>query len=130
MSDQAAQLARAVGYSSAGTVEFLCDEKQNFYFLEMNTRLQVEHPVTEEVSGVDLVKHMLEVAAGHPLPKDLVDACNNSPEGVVPYSGWSIEARVYAEVRLDEEQSDELTMLALGTKSFRARTSVQDTPPL
>ena len=97
MATQAAMLARAVGYSSAGTVEFLCDEKQNFYFLEMNTRLQVEHPVTEEVSGVDLVKHMLEVAAGHPLPKDLVDACKNSPEGVVPYSGWSMEARVYAE---------------------------------
>ncbi|GMH79041.1 hypothetical protein TL16_g08013 [Triparma laevis f. inornata] len=96
MASQAAQLARAVGYSSAGTVEFLCDEKQNFYFLEMNTRLQVEHPVTEMITNVDLVQHMLEVAAGHPLPADLVKACADNG-GVVPFKGWAIESRIYAE---------------------------------
>ncbi|GMH87269.1 hypothetical protein TrST_g6478 [Triparma strigata] len=96
MARQAAQLARAVGYSSAGTVEFLCDEKQNFYFLEMNTRLQVEHPVTEMITNVDLVQHMLEVAAGHPLPADLVKACTDNG-GVVPFKGWAIESRIYAE---------------------------------
>lgn len=98
MARQAAQLARAVDYCSAGTVEFLCDEKQNFYFLEMNTRLQVEHPVTEMVSGVDLVKHMIEVADGLPLPADLVKAASEQEAGVVPYKGWAIESRIYAEV--------------------------------
>jgi len=97
MACQAAQLARAVDYRSAGTVEFLCDEQQNFYFLEMNTRLQVEHPVTEMVTGVDLVKHMIEVADGKPLPADLVEAANNHEAGVVPYKGWAIESRIYAE---------------------------------
>ena len=92
MARQAAQLARAVDYASAGTVEFLCDEQQNFYFLEMNTRLQVEHPVTEMVTDVDLVQHMLEVAAGHPLPKDLVEKCEKNG-GVLPHEGWAIEVR-------------------------------------
>jgi len=92
MCAQAAQLATAVGYHSAGTVEFLADKYQNFYFLEMNTRLQVEHPVTEFVSGEDLVSHMLTVAAGDPLPAHLTtDSVTES------IKGWSMEARVYAE---------------------------------
>eukprot|EP01138_Halocafeteria_seosinensis_P012235 gb/GECG01012503.1/.p1 GENE.gb/GECG01012503.1/~~gb/GECG01012503.1/.p1 ORF type:complete len:849 (+),score=120.11 gb/GECG01012503.1/:1-2547(+) len=95
MGEQACQLAKAVDYVSAGTVEFLCDKHKNFFFLEMNTRLQVEHPITEYVSGVDLVHQMLRIAAGHPLPQSLIDAWN-TPEGM-PIKGWAIESRVYAE---------------------------------
>lgn len=89
MQDQAAMLAKAVGYKSAGTVEMLCDKHKNFYFLEMNTRLQVEHPVTEMISGVDLVEQMIRVAAGYPLPQELLDG--------IKIHGWAIESRVYAE---------------------------------
>ncbi len=88
MGEQAVGLAQAVGYHSAGTVEFVVDSERNFYFLEMNTRLQVEHPVTELVYGVDLVEQMLRVAAGEPLAiaqKDVVA------------KGWAMESRVYAE---------------------------------
>jgi propionyl-CoA carboxylase alpha chain len=88
MGEQAVALARAVNYQSAGTVEFLVDAQRNFYFLEMNTRLQVEHAVTEYVTGLDLVELMIRVAAGEPLPLKQAD---------VKLGGWAIEARVYAE---------------------------------
>ncbi|HEY1431175.1 MAG TPA: acetyl/propionyl/methylcrotonyl-CoA carboxylase subunit alpha [Stellaceae bacterium] len=88
MGEQAVALARAVDYRSAGTVEFIVDQRRNFYFLEMNTRLQVEHPVTELVTGLDLVELMIRVAAGELLPFSQKD---------VELSGWAIEARVYAE---------------------------------
>jgi propionyl-CoA carboxylase alpha chain len=88
MGRQAIALARAVDYHSAGTVEFIVDRQRNFYFLEMNTRLQVEHPVTELLTGLDLVELMIRVAAGEPLPFDQHD---------IKLAGWAIEARVYAE---------------------------------
>ncbi|XP_044525278.1 propionyl-CoA carboxylase alpha chain, mitochondrial [Gracilinanus agilis] len=88
MGEQAVALARAVKYSSAGTVEFLVDSKKNFYFLEMNTRLQVEHPVTECITGLDLVQEMIRVAKGYPLRHKQAD---------IPINGWAIECRVYAE---------------------------------
>ena len=88
MGEQAVALARAVDYQSAGTVEFIVDSKRNFYFLEMNTRLQVEHPVTEYITGLDLVEQMIRVAAGEPLAFKQDD---------VKLKGWAIEARVYAE---------------------------------
>ncbi len=88
MGQQAVALARAVGYTSAGTVEFIVDAKRNFYFLEMNTRLQVEHPVTECVTGLDLVEEMIRIAAGERLRFVQED---------VRRDGWAIEARVYAE---------------------------------
>lgn len=88
MGAQAVALAKVVNYSSAGTVEFIVDKKKNFYFLEMNTRLQVEHPVTEEVTGVDLVEQMLRVAAGEKLELKQSD---------IKLSGWAMEARIYAE---------------------------------
>jgi propionyl-CoA carboxylase alpha chain len=88
MGEQAVALAKAVGYRSAGTVEFIVDAKRNFYFLEMNTRLQVEHPVTEMVTGIDLVEQMIRIAAGEKLGLTQKD---------VILTGWAIEARVYAE---------------------------------
>nr|XP_015852992.1 propionyl-CoA carboxylase alpha chain, mitochondrial isoform X4 [Peromyscus maniculatus bairdii] len=88
MGEQAVALAKAVQYSSAGTVEFLVDSQKNFYFLEMNTRLQVEHPVTECITGLDLVQEMIRVAKGYPLRHKQAD---------IPLSGWAIECRVYAE---------------------------------
>src|SRR3954452_20734184 len=88
MGVQAVALARAVGYRSAGTVEFIVDRHRDFYFLEMNTRLQVEHPVTELVTEIDLVELMIRIAAGEKLPFD---------QPAVRQQGWAIEARVYAE---------------------------------
>ena len=88
MGAQAIALAKAVDYESAGTVEFIVDKNQNFYFLEMNTRLQVEHPVTEMVTGIDLVEQMIKVAYGEELEIKQSDIKTN---------GWAIESRVYAE---------------------------------
>jgi propionyl-CoA carboxylase alpha chain len=88
MGAQAVALSKAVGYRSAGTVEFIVDRNRNFYFLEMNTRLQVEHPVTELVTGLDLVELMIRIAAGEMLPFTQDD---------ITQTGWAIEARVYAE---------------------------------
>uniref|UniRef100_A0A5S6QWR6 Uncharacterized protein n=1 Tax=Trichuris muris TaxID=70415 RepID=A0A5S6QWR6_TRIMR len=88
MGQQACSLALNVGYDSAGTVEFLVDSKRNFYFLEMNTRLQVEHPITEAITGVDLVQQMIRIAYGHKL---------NFKQSDVPIRGWAIECRVYVE---------------------------------
>jgi propionyl-CoA carboxylase alpha chain len=88
MGEQAVALCRAVGYFSAGTVEFIVDGERNFYFLEMNTRLQVEHPVTELVTGIDLVEQMIRIAAGEKLSFGQDD---------VALTGWAIESRLYAE---------------------------------
>ncbi|MGR3716422.1 MAG: acetyl-CoA carboxylase biotin carboxylase subunit [Thermohalobaculum sp.] len=88
MGEQAVALARAVDYCSAGTVEFIVDGERNFYFLEMNTRLQVEHPVTELITGIDLVEQMIRVAAGEKLALTQDD---------VKLTGWAVECRLYAE---------------------------------
>ncbi len=88
MGEQAVALAKAVGYDSAGTVEFVAGQDKSFYFLEMNTRLQVEHPVTELVTSIDLVEQMIRVAAGEKLTIKQSD---------VKLSGWAVESRIYAE---------------------------------
>jgi len=88
MGEQSVALAKAVDYQSAGTVEFIVDKDKNFYFLEMNTRLQVEHPVTELVTGIDLVEQMIRVAAGEKLAIKQSD---------VRLNGWAVESRLYAE---------------------------------
>jgi len=124
MGEQAVALAKAVNYCSAGTVEFIVDGKRNFYFLEMNTRLQVEHPVTELITGVDLVEQMIRVAAGEKLPFTQSD---------VKINGWAIESRLYAEdpyrgflpsigrltrYRPPEEQADEKSAVRNDTGVF------------
>jgi propionyl-CoA carboxylase alpha chain len=88
MGEQAVALAKAVGYDSAGTVEFVAAQDRSFYFLEMNTRLQVEHPVTELVTGIDLVEQMIRIAAGEKLELEQAD---------VKLDGWAVESRIYAE---------------------------------
>ncbi|MBS0271545.1 MAG: acetyl-CoA carboxylase biotin carboxylase subunit [Proteobacteria bacterium] len=88
MGDEAVRLAKAVEYSSAGTVEFVVDQSENFYFLEMNTRLQVEHPTTEMITGINIVEEMVRIAAGEPLRFRQED---------IRFSGHAIEARIYAE---------------------------------
>ncbi|MFV2047470.1 biotin carboxylase, partial [Metabacillus sp. YM-086] len=88
MGETGVQAAKAIGYQNAGTIEFLVDENKNFYFLEMNTRLQVEHPVTEEITGIDLVEEQLRIAAGELL---------RFSQEQIPIKGHSIEVRIYAE---------------------------------
>src|SRR5208282_1048456 len=88
MGEVAVHAAKAVNYFSAGTIEFLADADHNFYFLEMNTRIQVEHPVTEMVTGIDLVRTQIEIAAGKPLP---------FKQSEIAQRGWAIECRIYAE---------------------------------
>ncbi|MGG0277920.1 acetyl-CoA carboxylase biotin carboxylase subunit [Bacillus rhizoplanae] len=88
MGEVAVKAAKALGYANAGTIEFLVDDKKNFYFLEMNTRLQVEHPVTEEITGLDLVEQQLRIASGETL---------SFTQDEVKRSGHAIEARIYAE---------------------------------
>jgi propionyl-CoA carboxylase alpha chain len=88
MGAQAVALAKAVNYDSAGTVEFVAGQDKSFYFLEMNTRLQVEHPVTEMITGLDLVELMIRIAAGEKLPFTQKD---------VTFTGWAVESRIYAE---------------------------------
>jgi len=130
MGEQAVALARAVKYQSAGTVEFVVGKDQSFYFLEMNTRLQVEHPVTECITGLDLVELMIRVAAGEPLPFTQAD---------VKRDGWAIECRINAEDpfrnflpstgRLVRFQPPTETMWAGDTghlKGVRVDTGVQD----
>ena len=88
MGEQAVALAKAVNYDSAGTVEFVAGQDKSFFFLEMNTRLQVEHPVTEMITGIDLVEQMIRVAAGEKLPFKQAD---------IKLNGWAVESRIYAE---------------------------------
>ena len=88
MGEQSCALAQAVGYTSAGTVEFIVDKEKNFYFLEMNTRLQVKHPVTELITGIDLVEQMIRVANGEKL---------NVKQNSIKLNGWAMESRLYAE---------------------------------
>ena len=88
MGEVSIQAAKAIGYTNAGTIEYLVDENDHFYFLEMNTRLQVEHPVTEEITGIDLVEQQLRIAAGEALHID---------QSEITYNGHAIETRIYAE---------------------------------
>ena len=130
MGEQAVQLAKAVNYQSAGTVEFVVGKDQSFYFLEMNTRLQVEHPVTESITGLDLVELMIRVAAGEKLPLTQEQVKSN---------GWAIECRINAEDpfrgflpstgRLVRFQPPTETMFASDTEHLygvRVDTGVQD----
>lgn len=93
MAAAAITAVKSAGYDNVGTVEFLLDENQNFYFLEVNARIQVEHPVTEEISGIDLVKLQINIASGNPISLKQSD---------IQKSGWSLECRIYAEDALND----------------------------
>lgn len=97
MGDAAIRIAQAAGYVNAGTLEFMLDEENHFYFLEMNTRLQVEHPVTELVSGLDLVRHQLAIAAGEPLALTQEQISQGNQRSLGKQRGHAIEVRIYAE---------------------------------
>lgn len=96
MGAAAVKVGRAIGYVGAGTVELILSQDGSFYFLEVNTRLQVEHPVTEEVTGLDLVREQLRVAEGHPLSLPVVEG-EDEGASPAPLTGWALEARLYAE---------------------------------
>lgn len=119
LGETAIKAAQAIGYQNAGTVEFLVDENKQFYFLEMNTRLQVEHPVTEEITGIDLVAEQLRIAAGIPL---------NYIQADVKREGHAIEARIYAEDPKSFYPSPgAITKLALPTgKGVRHELGIHD----
>src|SRR5699024_6970612 len=88
MGEAAVTAAKALGYTNAGTIEFLVDEQENFYFLEMNTRIQVEHPITEEITGIDIVEEQINIANGKPI---------HFQQEHVTMNGHAIEVRIYAE---------------------------------
>jgi propionyl-CoA carboxylase alpha chain len=119
MGEQAVALARAVSYDSAGTVEFVVAQDRSFYFLEMNTRLQVEHPVTELITGIDLVEQMIRVAAGAEL---------KLRQGDVKLNGWAVESRIYAEdpVRNFMPSSGRLTIYRPPQESTRDGVTVRN----
>lgn len=112
MQNQAVQAAKAIGYYNAGTVEFIVDEDENFYFLEMNTRLQVEHPITEQIAGVDLVKWQILAARGEKLPRMQEEIAANN---------YAIEFRIYAEDPFTFTGSGENYGLSLAGANLRAR---------
>ncbi|HLR67216.1 MAG TPA: acetyl-CoA carboxylase biotin carboxylase subunit [Virgibacillus sp.] len=110
MGEDAVQAARAIGYKNAGTVEFVMDEDKNYYFLEMNTRLQVEHPITEEITGVDIVEKQIKIASGDILTLEQKD---------IELSGHAIEARIYAEdPKTFFPSPGKITKLSVPTKDY------------
>lgn len=115
----AVQAAEAIGYTNAGTIEFLVDEEENFYFMEMNTRLQVEHPITEMITGIDIVKAQIEIAEGKPLPFQQSD---------IDFNGFAIESRLNAENPYDNFQPSsgdiENLLLPSGGMGLRVETGV------
>jgi acetyl-CoA carboxylase biotin carboxylase subunit len=115
----AIQAAKAINYENAGTVEFILDNKNDFYFLEVNTRLQVEHPVTEEITGIDLVALQISVAEGKPIPYKQEDLSIN---------GYAIECRIYAEDSAQEflPQSGKVIKWDVETKNVRIETHMRD----
>jgi len=119
MGETAIRIAREIGYTGAGTVEFLVDDHQNFYFLEMNTRIQVEHPVTEMITGIDLVRQQILIASGHPLPWSQKE---------IAFEGHALETRIYAEDPLNDFMPSPGTIRSLsapGSYPVRIDTGVR-----